>query len=78
MMWASNSVAAPQTDPISLFAEFGPRFIVHQQRPLGFRGQPIFLGHADWFHPSASVYWRVDIGATGYQVHRHQDYPDGP
>ena len=77
-MWASNSVAVPQTDPISLFAEFGPRFVVHQQRPLGFRGQPIRLGHVDWFYPSAAVRWRVDTAAGGDQVHRHQECPDGP
>ena len=63
---------------ISQFTEFGPRFVMRQQRPLGSRGQPILLGHADWFHPFASVRWRVDIGATGDQGHRHQEFPDGP
>jgi len=50
---------------ISLFTEFNPRFVVRQQRPLGCCGQPIFLGYADWFCPSATVRWRVDIGAGG-------------
>ena len=63
--------------PPSLFAEFGPRLVMRQQRPLGCRGQPIRLCQADWFHPFASVRWRVDIGATGDQGHRHQECPDG-
>ena len=43
----------------------GVKQVMRQQCPLDFCGQPIRLGHADWFHPLAFVRWRVDIGATG-------------
>ena len=62
---------------VNLFTEFCPRFVVRQQRPLGCCRQPIRLCQVDWFPPSASVRWRVDIGATGDQGHRHQECPDG-
>ena len=78
VMWPSNSVAAPhQPAQIRLFAEFGPRFVVCKQRPLGCCRQPILLGQNDWSNPFASGHWRVDTGAGGGQAHHHRDDPDG-
>ena len=48
---------------------------MRQQGTLGCRGQPILLGHADWFFPSAAVRWRVDTAAGEDQVHRHRERP---